>query len=98
MYHHLKSPCTRSVSIGQILDSAICSSSNLGGERRTRRSKNSAISKSSVPWRMHLKPMKFGREHAEADPLIAIAGGGVNPSIPGGAAWKADYLKITGEL
>ena len=26
--------------------------------------------------RMHLKPMKFDREAAEADPLIAIAGGG----------------------
>jgi len=28
--------------------------------------------------RMHLAPMKFVREEAEADPLIAIAGGGVN--------------------
>ena len=26
--------------------------------------------------RLHLKPMKFDREKAEADPLIAIAGGG----------------------
>ena len=26
--------------------------------------------------RMHLKPMKDGREAAEADPLVAIAGGG----------------------
>jgi hypothetical protein len=26
--------------------------------------------------RRHLKPMKFDREKAEADPLIAIAGGG----------------------
>ena len=26
--------------------------------------------------RLHLKPMKFDRESAEADPLIAIAGGG----------------------
>src|SRR3954451_3484919 len=26
--------------------------------------------------RMHLKPMKFDRQAAEADPLIAIAGGG----------------------
>jgi Mn-containing catalase len=49
--------------------------------------------------RMHLKPMKFGREHAEADPLIAIAGGGgVNLYNSMGAAWTADYLKITGEL
>ena len=43
--------------------------------------------------------MKFGREHAEADPLIAIAGGGgVNLYNSMGAAWTADYLKITGEL
>jgi Mn-containing catalase len=49
--------------------------------------------------RMHLKPMKFGREHAEADPLIAIAGGGgVNLYNSMGSAWTADYLKITGEL
>ncbi|MBW0004570.1 MAG: DUF892 family protein [Hyphomicrobiales bacterium] len=49
--------------------------------------------------RMHLKPMKFGREHAEADPLIAIAGGGgVNLFNSMGNAWTADYLKITGEL
>ena len=49
--------------------------------------------------RMHLKPMKFGREHAEADPLIAIAGGGgVNLYNSMGNAWTADYLKITGEL
>ena len=26
--------------------------------------------------RLHLKPLKFDREYAEADPLIAIAGGG----------------------
>jgi Mn-containing catalase len=49
--------------------------------------------------RMHLKPMKFGREHAESDPLIAIAGGGgVNLYNSMGNAWTADYLKITGEL
>ena len=29
--------------------------------------------------RMHLAPMKFKREAAEADPLIAIAGGGREP-------------------
>ena len=49
--------------------------------------------------RLHLKPMKFDREAAEADPLIAIAGGGgvsLNNSM--GNAWTADYLKITGEL
>src|SRR6266567_6894575 len=49
--------------------------------------------------RMHLKPMKFSREAAEADPLIAIAGGGgVNLFNSQGNAWTADYLKITGEL
>jgi Mn-containing catalase len=49
--------------------------------------------------RLHLKPMKFKREDAEADPLIAIAGGGgVNLYNSMGNAWTADYLKITGEL
>ena len=49
--------------------------------------------------RMHLKPMKSDREAAEADPLIAIAGGGgVNLFNSQGNAWTADYLKITGEL
>src|SRR6187549_2565732 len=49
--------------------------------------------------RMHLKPMKFNREYAEADPLIAIAGGGgVNLFNSQGNPWTADYLKITGEL
>ncbi len=28
--------------------------------------------------RLHLAPMKFKREFAEADPLIASGGGGVN--------------------
>jgi manganese catalase len=49
--------------------------------------------------RMHLKPSKFDREAAEADPLVAIAGGGgVNLFNSQGSAWTADYLKITGEL
>jgi Mn-containing catalase len=49
--------------------------------------------------RLHLKPMKFDREKAEADPLIAIAGGGgVNLFNSQGNPWTADYLKITGEL
>jgi len=49
--------------------------------------------------RLHLKPMKSIREEAEADPLIAIAGGGgVNLFNSMGNAWTADYLKITGEL
>jgi Mn-containing catalase len=49
--------------------------------------------------RLHLKPAKFDREAAEADPLIAIAGGGgVNLFNSQGNPWTADYLKITGEL
>jgi Mn-containing catalase len=49
--------------------------------------------------RMHLAPTKFGRQEAEADPLIAIAGGGgVNLFNSQGNPWTADYLKITGEL
>src|SRR6188474_394068 len=49
--------------------------------------------------RLHLKPTKLTREAAEADPLVAIAGGGgVNLYNSQGNAWTADYLKITGEL
>ncbi len=49
--------------------------------------------------RMHLKPMKTAREAAEADPLVAIAGGGgVTLCNSMGNAWTADYLKVTGEL
>ncbi|HUQ69316.1 MAG TPA: manganese catalase family protein [Planctomycetaceae bacterium] len=50
--------------------------------------------------REHLRPMKsLGRSEAEADPLIAIAGGGgVGLFNSMGNAWTADYLKITGEL
>jgi Mn-containing catalase len=49
--------------------------------------------------RLHLKPMKSVREEAEADPLIAIAGGGgINLFNSMGNPWTADYLKITGEL
>jgi len=49
--------------------------------------------------RLHLKPLKFDREWAETDPLIAIAGGGgVNLFNSQGNPWTADYLKITGEL
>lgn len=49
--------------------------------------------------RLHLKPLKFDRDAAEADPLIAIAGGGgVSLFNSQGNAWTADYLKITGEL
>lgn len=49
--------------------------------------------------RLHLAPLKHNRDAAEADPLIAIAGGGgVNLFNSMGNAWTADYLKITGEL
>ena len=49
--------------------------------------------------RLHLKPVKFDRQKAETDPLIAIAGGGgVNLFNSQGNPWTADYLKITGEL
>jgi Mn-containing catalase len=49
--------------------------------------------------RLHLAPMKFKREFAEADPLIAIAGGGgANLFNSMGDPWTADYLKVTGEL
>jgi Mn-containing catalase len=49
--------------------------------------------------RMHLKPTKVDREAADADPLVAIAGGGgVNLFNSQGNPWTADYLKITGEI
>jgi Mn-containing catalase len=49
--------------------------------------------------RMHLKPMKDDREAAEADPLVAIAGGGgVSLFDSMGNAWTANYLKITGDV
>ena len=49
--------------------------------------------------RLHLKPMKFDRDAAERDPLMAIAGGGgVGLFNSQGNPWTADYLKITGEL
>ena len=49
--------------------------------------------------RMHLKPSKEERHAADADPLLAIAGGGgVNLFNSMGNPWTADYLKITGEL
>ena len=49
--------------------------------------------------RMHLKPMKKEREAAEADPLVAIAGGGGVALFDSmGNAWTADYLKVTGDL
>ncbi len=49
--------------------------------------------------RMHLKPMKRNRSAAEADPLIAIVGGGgVSLNNSAGNPWTADYLKISGEI
>jgi Mn-containing catalase len=49
--------------------------------------------------RMHLKPTKTKRSAAEADPLIAIVGGGgVSLHNSMGAAWTADYLKVSGEI
>src|SRR3954466_11014442 len=49
--------------------------------------------------RLHLKPLKFDREAAEADPLMAIAGGGgINLHNSMGNPWPADSLKIAGEL
>jgi Mn-containing catalase len=49
--------------------------------------------------RMHLKPMKNEREAAEADPLVAIAGGGGVALFDSmGNAWTANYLKVTGDL
>jgi Mn-containing catalase len=49
--------------------------------------------------RMHLKPLKDEREAAEADPLVAIAGGGGVALFDSmGNAWTSDYLKITGDV
>jgi len=49
--------------------------------------------------KLHLKPMKGDRTAAEADPLIAVAGGGgVDLRNSMGNPWHADYLKITGDL
>lgn len=49
--------------------------------------------------RMHLRPTKTKRNAAEEDPLIAVVGGGgVSLHNSMGAAWTANYLKITGEL
>lgn len=48
--------------------------------------------------RLHLLPTKTDRKAAEADPLIAICGGGgVNLFNSQGNPWTADYLKISGQ-
>lgn len=47
--------------------------------------------------RMHLMPSKLSRQAAEADPLLAITGGGgVNLYNSTGSPWTANYLKISG--
>jgi Mn-containing catalase len=49
--------------------------------------------------RMHLRSTKTDREAADADPLVAIAGGGgINLYNSVGTAWTADYIKISGEI
>lgn len=49
--------------------------------------------------RMHLAPMKKKMEEAEADPLVAVTGGGgLNLYNSMGNPWTADYLKIAGSL
>jgi len=48
--------------------------------------------------RMHLKTMKTARDAAEADPLIAICGGGgVGLYNSEGTAWTSNYIQITGQ-
>jgi Mn-containing catalase len=49
--------------------------------------------------RLHMSPIKTEVEAAEADPLVAICGGGgLDLRNSAGNPWTADYLKITGEL
>src|SRR6202034_3293484 len=49
--------------------------------------------------RAHLKPSGTSRAAADADPLIAICGGGgVNLFNSQGDPWTAAYIQITGEL
>jgi Mn-containing catalase len=49
--------------------------------------------------RLHLRPTRKSRDLADADPLIAIAGGGgLALRNSAGGPWTADYLKITGEM
>lgn len=48
--------------------------------------------------RLHLRPAKKQREAAEANPLLAITGGGgINLYNSLGGPWTADYLKISGQ-
>src|SRR5260370_29356748 len=49
--------------------------------------------------RMHLAPMRKSAKSADADPMVAIAGGGgVTLCNSMGNGWTSDYLKVTGEL
>lgn len=49
--------------------------------------------------RLHLKPMKKDADAAEANPLIAvIGGGGVSLNNSAGNPWTADYLKVSGQI
>jgi Mn-containing catalase len=49
--------------------------------------------------RAHLKPCGTSRVAAEADPLIAICGGGgVNLFNSQGDPWTSTYIQVTGEL
>ena len=49
--------------------------------------------------RLHLKPMKKQADAAEANPLIAVVGGGgVSLNNSQGNPWTSDYLKIAGQL
>jgi len=49
--------------------------------------------------RLHLQPMKFDRDCADMNPLVAVLGGaGVNLFNSQGNPWTADYLKISGEV
>jgi Mn-containing catalase len=48
--------------------------------------------------KMHLKPTGTARSAAEADPLLAVTGGGgLNLVNSLGNPWTADYLKISGQ-
>lgn len=50
--------------------------------------------------RMHLMPLKDAKKsEAEADPLIAVVGGGgVSLNNSQGNPWTSDYLKISGQV
>ena len=49
--------------------------------------------------RMHLKPTKESRAQADADPLVAICGGGgVGLFNSQGDPWTSTYIQVTGEI